>query len=99
MKKLIVLAGLGVWTALTVWISLTVIVFYLPNTLEQSRAVSLCFKAHGILGEKQSLWRHFIHRDGSGIDVMLWYDGDVKTVTEALLSCRFDSDMKLRWKF
>ncbi len=99
MKKLLILAGLGVWTALTVWISLTAVIFYFPDTLNQNRAVSSCFEAHKMLGEKRAIWRHFIHRDGDGIEVSLSYEGSSEKIKNNYRTCRFNSDMKLLWKY
>ncbi len=99
MKKLLVLAGLGVWTALTVWISLAAVIFYFPDTLNQNRAVSSCFEAHKILGENRAIWRHFIHRDGGGIEVSILGEGNSENVKNSYRVCRFDSDMKLLQKF
>ncbi len=99
MKKLMVLAGLGVWTALTVWISLIAVIFYFPDTLNQDRAVSSCFEAHKMLGENRAIWRHFIHRDGGGIEVLLSYEGGSGKFKNSSRTCRFNSDMKLLWKY
>jgi hypothetical protein len=99
MKKLILIVFLGIWTALTVWISLSVAVWYLPDNLTQSRAVTSCFAEHGMLNENQAVWRHFIHRNGRGIEVSLLYEGKREKFTNLYRVCTFDSDMKLLWKY
>jgi hypothetical protein len=98
MKKLLFLIGIGVWTALTVWISLTAVIFYFPDNLNQDRAVSSCFEAHKMIDENRAIWRHFIHRDGGGIEVLLSYEGGSGKIKNSYRVCRFNSDMKLLWK-
>ena len=99
MKKLILIVFLGIWTAFTVWISLAVAVWYLPDNLTQSRAVTSCFEEHGMRNENQAVWRHFIHRNGRGIEVSLLNESGRANVMSIYRVCTFDSDMKLLWKY
>jgi hypothetical protein len=73
MRKIFAVVAFLLWSALIVFVSLIVQVFYAPSVHEQSLSVNKCFVHFGIFEDKdrERFNRIYFEKDGRGITVSL----------------------------